>query len=42
MTDASLPIFSVDAQKKRIQTIEGKQRPIEGGGVHLASKTDHF
>ena len=23
-------------------TRAGKQRPIDGGGGHLASKTDHF
>jgi len=42
MTDVSLSIFPVEVQKKRIQMIDDKQRPIDGGGVHLASKIDHF
>jgi len=35
MTDVSLPIFPVEVQKKRIQMNDDKQRPIDGGGVHL-------
>jgi len=42
MTDVSLSIFPVEVQKKRIQMIDDKQRPIDGGGVHPASQTGHF
>jgi hypothetical protein len=42
MTAVSLPIFPVEVQKKPIHLIDDKERPIDGGGVHLASKTDHF
>jgi hypothetical protein len=34
--------FPGRSSKKRIQMIDNKQRPIDGGGVHLASKTGHF
>jgi hypothetical protein len=38
-----LYLFSRSEFKEiRIQMIDDKQRPIEGGGGHLASKTDHF
>jgi len=42
MRDVSLSIFPGRSSEKRIQMIEDKQRPIDGGGVHQASKTDHF
>jgi hypothetical protein len=42
MTDV-LCLFSQSKFKKNgFQMIEDKQRPIDGGGVHLASRTDHF
>jgi len=37
-----LYLFSRSKFKKRIQMIDDKQRPIDDGGVHLASKTGHF
>jgi len=36
MTHVSLPIFRDEVQKKT------DQRPIDGDGGHLASKTDYF
>jgi hypothetical protein len=40
---APLPICPFEVQKKTdSNVIDDKQRPIDGGGVHLASKTDHF
>jgi hypothetical protein len=42
MTDVSLPILPVEVLKRRIRMIDDKQRPIECGGGHLASKTDRF
>jgi len=32
MTDV---VFQVEVQKRPIQMIDDKQRPIDGGGVHL-------
>jgi hypothetical protein len=37
-----LYLFSRSKFKKRIRLIDDMRRPIAGGGVHLASKTDHF
>jgi hypothetical protein len=39
-----LYLFSRSKFKKKqlIRMIDVEQRPINGGGVHLASKTDHF
>jgi hypothetical protein len=34
--------FPGPSSKKWIRLIDDMRRPIEGGGVHLASKTDHF
>jgi hypothetical protein len=34
--------FPGRSSKKQIKMIDDKQRPIDGGGVHVASKTGHF
>jgi hypothetical protein len=42
MTNISLPNLPGRSLKKTDSDDHDKQRPIDGGGVHLASKTDHF
>ena len=46
-SSCAFPVFKVDRCRHRIASKKSwrrtpKQRPIDGGGDHLASKTDHF
>jgi hypothetical protein len=46
-SSCAFPFPKVDRWRHRIASKKSwprahKQRPIDGGGVHLASKTDHF